>query len=698
MEFAVRAGAAVGRSRASFADPAGSPSIDPWTAEFADSAAAVRCPEIDCIRSLLAADVIDAAERRAAALGVGADRVLIAAGELSEEDYLRGLAAAIGVAFESLDDTPRTLCPLSDERLIESAAAGMLPLAIDDELYLVVAPRGAAARRILRLIEENPARAQRFRFTSAERINRFVLRYGSQAIAARAAEELKLTRPVLSAARRRWRATFVPAAIMLPVLAAAIMAPGATMLAVDVTLAAIFLAWLGLRLFGALVELPVRDVSSGLPVDALPVYTVIAALYHEAASVDGLLTAIERLDYPPEKLDVIVAVEADDHDTRAAIAARNSRLPLAVIPVPAEGPRTKPKALNVALPFARGTFTVIYDAEDRPEPNQLRHALQAFRAGGDDLACVQARLCIDNTSDNWLARLFTAEYAGQFDVFLPGLAAMGLPFPLGGSSNHFHTATLREVGGWDPYNVTEDADLGMRFARSGYRLDVIDSTTYEEAPAQFGAWLRQRTRWFKGWMQTWLVHMRQPVQLLRDLGPTGFLTFQLIVGGNALAALVHPLFLAALIYSVVSGAPMWRGDSATLAILAAVYGMTVVIGYLTSAFLGWLGLSRRGLLSTAWVLLLTPAHWLLLSLAAWRALYQLVTAPYAWEKTEHGLAKSSRRATKLVRSLLELERYLSELKATDRLPTLSDDAANTVADRRAARTTDAANRMQFDAI
>ena len=353
-----------------------------------------------------------------------------------------------------------------------------------------------------------------------------------------------------------------------------------------------------------------------------------------------------------------------------------------MIPVPAEGPRTKPKALNVALPFARGTFTVIYDAEDRPEPNQLRHALQAFRAGGDDLACVQARLCIDNTSDSWLARLFTAEYAGQFDVFLPGLAAMRLPLPLGGSSNHFYTATLRAVGGWDPYNVTEDADLGMRLARFGYRSDVINSTTYEEAPAQFGPWLRQRTRWFKGWMQTWLVHMRQPGRLLRELGPAGFLTFQLIVGGNALAALVHPLFMAALIYSVVSGAPMWRGDSTTVAILAALYGTTVVIGYLTSAFLGWLGLSRRGLLSTAWVLLLTPAHWLLLSLAAWRALYQLVTAPYRWEKTEHGLAKSSRRAAKLVHSLLELERYLTALKEAGDLPALADDATGRAIARR----------------
>jgi cellulose synthase/poly-beta-1,6-N-acetylglucosamine synthase-like glycosyltransferase len=349
-------------------------------------------------------------------------------------------------------------------------------------------------------------------------------------------------------------------------------------------------------------------------------------------------------------------------------------MPITVIPVPAQGPRTKPKALNVALPFARGTFTVIYDAEDRPEPNQLRSALQAFRAGGSDLGCVQARLCIDNSIDSWLARLFTAEYAGQFDVFLPGLAALRLPIPLGGSSNHFHTATLREVGGWDPYNVTEDADLGMRMARFGWRSSVINSTTYEEAPAQFGPWLRQRTRWFKGWMQTWLVHMRQPVRLLRDLGPMGFVTFQLIVGGNALAALVHPLFMGALIYSVVSGATMWRGDSAAVAILAAVYGTIVVVGYLTSAFLGWLGLMRRGLLPMAWVLVLTPLHWLLLSLAAWRALYQLVFAPYAWEKTEHGLAKNSRRATAMTRSLIELERHLRTLKESGELPTLVPDS------------------------
>ena len=175
--------------------------------------------------------------------------------------------------------------------------------------------------------------------------------------------------------------------------------------------------------------------------------------------------------------------------------------------------------------------------------------------------------------------------------------------------------------------------------------------------------------------------MRQPGRLLRDLSLPGFLTFQLIVGGNVLAALVHPLFMAGLIYSVLGGAPMWRGDSAGVTILAAVYGMTVVIGYLTSAFLGWLGLLRRGLLSTAWILLLTPVHWLLLSLAAWRALYQLAAAPYAWEKTEHGLTKSSRRAANMTRSLVELERYLSALKEFGDMSTLAPDHPASTADR-----------------
>jgi len=660
----VGAGAAVVRSGEPFGKFAGSPSIDPSATESvaSDRDSGRRFPEIDCLRQRLAASTLAAAEQRADAVGTGADRVLIASGAIDEQSYLCALGETLDVAFEPLTGVSRAQCPLSDERLIESAATGLLPLAAANGTIVVVAPRGTAARNLLGLIEEDPARAARFRFTSAECFNRFMLRSAGKAISAHASDRLKKNWPILSAASPYRLGNFVSiASIGMILLAAYVFVPAATVPASELMLATVFLAWLALRLTGAFIERPAPAPSAELPDDRLPVYTVIAALYREASSVGGLLSAIERLDYPPEKLDVIIAVEADDPETPAAIAARVTRVPITVVSVPAAGPRTKPKALNVALPFARGTFTVIYDAEDRPEPNQLRRALQAFHAAGDGLACVQARLCIDNTADSWLARYYTAEYAGQFDVFLPGLAALGLPLPLGGSSNHFHTATLREIGGWDPYNVTEDADLGMRLARFGYRSEMIDSTTYEEAPAYFGPWLRQRTRWFKGWMQTWLVHMRQPRQLLRDLRLTGFVAFQLMVGGNALAALVHPLFMAALIYTCTTSSEIWRSDDAAITVVGAVYATTVIVGYLSSAFLGWLGLARRGLLASAWVLLLTPLHWLLLSLAAWRAVYQLVVAPYAWEKTEHGLAKTSHRATKMTQALLELERQLSKL-------------------------------------
>ncbi len=345
-------------------------------------------------------------------------------------------------------------------------------------------------------------------------------------------------------------------------------------------------------------------------------------------------------DYPPEKLDIKLVIEAADTETSAALARLHLGSPFEIITAPDVGPRTKPKALNVALPFARGTFTVIYDAEDRPDRNQLRRALDMFLSDAD-LACVQARLTVDNTADSWLARIFTAEYAGQFDVFLPGLAALNLPLPLGGSSNHFRTAVLREIGAWDPYNVTEDADLGMRLGRFSYRSTVIASTTYEEAPARFMPWLRQRTRWFKGWTKTWLVHMRAPHRLLQDLGVAGFLTFQLVVGGNVLAALIYPIFLAGALYELVVQAPSGQGLLAAL--LAGLHAMTLVAGFLASAFVGWLGLMRRGLGASAWVLILIPLHWMLLSLAAWRALYQLLRDPYRWEKTEHGLAHTSRR-------------------------------------------------------
>jgi len=283
------------------------------------------------------------------------------------------------------------------------------------------------------------------------------------AAGARAAEQLKCTWPKFSAATLNSLTNVIPFLLGTLAFAATLTMPSMIALSILAVMPAAFRIWIVVHPRAQSVDL--ASVRS-LPVaslEDLPIYSIIAPLRSEARVVDQLLSAIERLDYPAEKLDVILAVEADDHETRAAITARKHRVSIVVIPVPLTEPLTKPKALNVALPFARGMFTVIYDAEDRPERNQLRRAFRAFCSAGNDIACVQARLCMD-TRAGWLARYFTAEYAGHFDVFLPRLAALGLPLPLGGSSNHFRTEILRQVGGWDAYNVTEDADLGMRLA------------------------------------------------------------------------------------------------------------------------------------------------------------------------------------------------------------------------------------------
>ena len=353
--------------------------------------------------------------------------------------------------------------------------------------------------------------------------------------------------------------------------------------------------------------------------------------------------------YPREKLDIKLVVEPDPtSSTRNAIAQLRARTCVTRLSLRrVSGPRTKPKALNAALPFARGEFTAVYDAEDRPEPDQLvgapSIAFPAAAASGSP-AC-KAQLAIDKLqADSCLTRLFTAEYCGLFDVFLPALASWRLPLPLGGSSNHFRTAALRRVGGWDPYNVTEDADLGMRLARHGYTTAVISSTTYEEAPAHLEPWLKQRTRWFKGWMQTWAVHMRSPRDLYRQLGPVGFIVFQLVVGGTALAALVHPLFAGALIYGIATHSLYEAHDQIIQTILEALHSTTFIAGYLASTLLALVGLARRNLLKHASVLVLMPMLWGLLSLAAWRGLFQLLRDPYRWEKTEHGLAQTSRQA------------------------------------------------------
>jgi cellulose synthase/poly-beta-1,6-N-acetylglucosamine synthase-like glycosyltransferase len=597
------------------------------------------CPELDCVRGKLDADTANALARRAMAIGLGADRVLIASGIMDEESYVCAFARSLALPFESLgENITRVQCPLSDDELIGACAAGLLPLRIQGELTFVVAPRGTTARRMAFQRGPDPRLPGRIRLTTAARLDQFVLRHAAQTLGERAANKLRNEMPDLSAGpAQRWR-TLIPAFVVAPfVIGAFIAEPGPITLGCQIVLALIFLGWVLLRIAGALIHPRSNSRHARVPDTDLPIYTIMVALYREVAAVDGLVAALNAIDYPMEKLDIKLIVEPDDAETREALDRLNLAPPFDVVVAPRNQPRTKPKALNAALPLARGTFTVIFDAEDRPEPAQLRSALGMFQRGGDRLACVQATLAIDNVATNWITAMFAAEYAGLFDVFLPALSALRMPLPLGGSSNHFRTETLRAVGAWDPYNVTEDADLGLRLARFGYRSTVMKSTTYEEAPARVVAWVKQRTRWFKGWMQTWLVHMRHPLQFRREVGTAAFVLVQLMVGGNVLAALVHPLLLLWVASGLLRQGPIWgiTGEG-------ALFAVAIVAGYCASALLCLVGMARRGLLAHVAVLMWIPVHWLLLSLAAWRALYQLARDPYRWEKTDHVLARTAR--------------------------------------------------------
>ena len=596
--------------------------------------------ELDCLRGVLAPQLLRDAEERAREIGTGADQVLVRQGVIDEEAWLRRLASWTGLGIETFAGIDRDDLPLSDAGIAKVAELGLLPVRRHGRVALTLAPRRLAARNLCRLLRRYPHLIESLRLTSTSRLDQFLLHQTDGVLGHAAAYGLGERLPGMSAAPRpgegrRWRGYLRsfkgPCGIAALLLVPAIFALEAW----SAALALWFLAFIGLRLYGSLRPRPPPPVLPRLPDRQLPTYTVIAALYREASSVERLMEAIGAFDYPREKLQVIVVLEPNDLATRAAIARLGVMPHLGVLIAPVAGRQTKPKALNCALPFARGAFTAVFDAEDRPDPGQLRAALDAFRSHGFDVACVQASLCIHNFEKSWLTRMFAAEYAGQFDVFLPGFSAMRLPLPLGGSSNHFRTAVLREVGGWDAWNVTEDADLGFRLARFGYRSVTFDSTTDEEAPITFKAWLGQRSRWMKGWMQTWLVHMRDPRRLWREAGLRGLLTLNIIVGGNVLTALACPVLVIYLLNAATGIMP----DRFFTGPLASLHIATLAAGLLSTVLIGLMGLARRGRLRAGWILLATPLYWGCLAIAAWRALGQLWRDPYYWEKTEHGLAQ-----------------------------------------------------------
>jgi cellulose synthase/poly-beta-1,6-N-acetylglucosamine synthase-like glycosyltransferase len=369
----------------------------------------------------------------------------------------------------------------------------------------------------------------------------------------------------------------------------------------------------------------------------LPVYTVLVPMYKEPDVLPILTSALRRMDYPRSKLDIKLILEEGDLETIAAAKALALDATFEIVRVPPSHPKTKPKACNYALNLARGKYLTIYDAEDKPEPDQLKKAVLAFRALGEKTACIQARLNYFNAEENWLTRMFTLEYSLWFDMFLPALDRLGVPIPLGGTSNHFDLAKLRQVGAWDPFNVTEDADLGLRFAALGYRVGVINSVTYEEANSKTGNWIRQRSRWIKGYIQTWLVNMRHPVELVRRVGLKGFCSLQLFVGASVFSALVFPfvvipfliwLFVRTSAFAAYFPAPVWFISVANL-----IAGNSILI------YLSMLAAAKRNHFKLLPYALTAPVYWLLMSIAGYKGLWQLITKPFYWEKTTHGISK-----------------------------------------------------------
>lgn len=572
-------------------------------------------------------------------------RVLLSMGLVRRQDLHRVLGEIWGVGFCDLTRTD------IDDGLVRRfepgpmAAEGWVPIDRRGGVVRVATsePPGDRVRRAI--ADELGDGVEVVLLATTEwDVNAALRRVFARRLAHEAANDLYERDPLASARHPLTRGQRVALAGALVALVACLLVdPVLTAIGLCCIANAGFLVAVGFKLLTALAGWwtvrrrgPTRDAR--IPDDQLPVYTVLVPVFGEANIVGGLVSHLRELDYPQEKLEILLLMEEEDTETIEAAGAARPPDTVKFVIVPAGRPQTKPRACNLGLVFAHGEFLVVYDAEDRPEPGQLREAVAAFRAGGASLACVQARLNYFNAKENLLTRMFTLEYSWWFDYMLPGLDRLRLPIPLGGTSNHFRTSVLRRLSGWDAWNVTEDADLGLRAAAEGYRVGVIPSTTYEEACGRYWPWIRQRTRWIKGYMQTGLVHTRRPVRTARAAGVRGVLGLVLLILGTPLTFLLAPLmWLVTLVWAThLLGAPeipdLLPGP------MEVVGAINLLVGNALMVMLNALAVGRRRIHHLLPYALLNPLYWCLHYVAAWRALYQLVRNPFHWEKTPHGLS------------------------------------------------------------
>jgi cellulose synthase/poly-beta-1,6-N-acetylglucosamine synthase-like glycosyltransferase len=565
-------------------------------------------------------------------------RILVANGQVSPDDLGAALSRQSGLGRIDLAATPadpelvREVDPyrcIALEAVPWRQVGGARVVAIaspDDAEAAMAACGGASARVALALAEP-------------EEIRRAI----KEAFAGRLRDDAREKCPEAfscrgwTQGRRRGRW----AALGMVLLAAVLAAP---VLALQVVMGWVLVAnamTMGLRLVALFARARRRRAEPGADTPRLADYkklprvSILVPLLREERVAKRLLEALAAMDYPAALLDIKLVLESDDAITRAAIDRAALPPAIEVISVPADTLQTKPKALNYALPFCRGDIVGVYDAEDRPEPGQIRAVVAHLQAAPPEVACVQGYLDFYNSGDNLLSRCFTLEYAIWFRVVLLGVQRLRLPIPLGGTSVFFRRNVLERIGGWDAHNVTEDADLGMRLARFGYRCEMIASTTWEEANCRVLPWIKQRSRWLKGYALTWATHMRRPRELWRDLGPRGFIGFQVLFLGALTSYLSLPLFWAIWAASLGFGLAFWQTFPAWLmwGFLASMIAGQAVM--LATAAVAALDTGRPGLLR--WVLVL-PLYWPLGAVAAWRAVGEIFTRPSYWHKTEHGMS------------------------------------------------------------
>lgn len=558
--------------------------------------------------------------------------VLRARGLVVERDLLGVDARNWGIRLVDLDRA------LPDPRLIDAVGVqdclrhGLVPWQKAGNVTIVVTSRPEEFRRLRPMLEARLGPVAAGLSSARAVLNAIHARRGDQL--AHAAE----TRVAPAESCRNWPRLHQSPAAMVAIavgLAALFLAPLGTSL-VALTFAVVSLmAIVALKIAATIAALRAplpgpAPASSAIP----PVVSIIVALYREADIAPRLVRRLARLDYPAELLDVILAVEAEDHITLDALAKAELPPWMRVVVVPEGKVKTKPRALNHALEHARGAIIGVYDAEDAPEPDQLTKVVERFQRSAPEVACLQGMLDYYNPRTNWLSRCFTIEYAGWFRLVLPGLARLGLVVPLGGTTLFFRREVLDRLGAWDAHNVTEDADLGIRLARHGYRTELIETVTFEEANCRPLPWIKQRSRWIKGYMMTWAVHMRAPGLLWHQLGPKGFFGFQVLFLGTIAQFLLAPLLWSFMLLPLGFDHPLYAVlPTPMLWVLA----LTFFLSEAANIVIGALGLGRtRHGLSLLWVLTL-KVYYPLASLAAYKGLVELATRPFYWDKTTHGL-------------------------------------------------------------